>query len=487
MLGRKFAWRLLRPAGLLSRLALDGASRFFLRAWFSFFGRQVFVSGMSRHALLAACFALSCGSSSEPGADAGAEASGLPVVNEFDPELAAQGRAFLEESWPGAPILPTLALENLWLVWGTGPVDEATRWQEFEARYGLFREGDAAYPVGLAPVAGGDLTFNCLLCHASRSAEPGQSFVGVGNAHLDLERLYDDLLALADLAEGAGLGPFPVPYDLAGASGAPGAVDGIGLGMRFAGTIDDLGETFGYQQAPAWWTMRYRERLYSDGSGRVDNWRTMMSTLFSFGMSQGEIQSYDEDFQALRHYLLGLDAPPWPYDWPGAAEVMEGQDVFDSKCASCHGVYHGPDAHFPDMVVGGSAIATDPIRTDGMDATQVGIINESWYGAPAAWSTTDGYLAPALTGVWASAPYFHNGSVPDLVGVLDSGERPAIWRYADARSYDPARAGWAFETSGPPESLYDTSERSLGNGGHSYGDLLSAGERSALLAYLKTL
>jgi hypothetical protein len=39
-----------------------------------------------------------------------------------------------------------------------------------------------------------------------------------------------------------------------------------------------------------------------------------------------------------------------------------------------------------------------------------------------------GYLAPPLYGVWASAPYFHNGSVPTVEEVLNPSARQQIWR-----------------------------------------------------------
>lgn len=39
-----------------------------------------------------------------------------------------------------------------------------------------------------------------------------------------------------------------------------------------------------------------------------------------------------------------------------------------------------------------------------------------------------GYVTPPLHGVWASAPYFHNGSVPDVWSVLKPDERPNVWR-----------------------------------------------------------
>jgi hypothetical protein len=41
---------------------------------------------------------------------------------------------------------------------------------------------------------------------------------------------------------------------------------------------------------------------------------------------------------------------------------------------------------------------------------------------------TVGYVTPPLHGVWASAPYFHNGSVPDVWGVLKPEDRPKMWR-----------------------------------------------------------
>ncbi len=104
--------------------------------------------------------------------------------------------------------------------------------------------------------------------------------------------------------------------------------------------------------------------------------------------------------------------------------------------------------------------------------------------------------ASPLVGVWATAPYLHNGSIPDLVGLLDSSQRPAGWQRlgAEEADYDPARVGWRFTAAigGDPDTLegrrvYDTSRPGLSNAGHSYGDVLSETERADLLAYLKTL
>jgi hypothetical protein len=40
-----------------------------------------------------------------------------------------------------------------------------------------------------------------------------------------------------------------------------------------------------------------------------------------------------------------------------------------------------------------------------------------------------GYVAPPLDGVWATAPYLHNGSVPTLAALLDTRNRPTYWRH----------------------------------------------------------
>lgn len=446
-----------------------------------------------------ACFAsilftISCGSSAGTDLDSSSmdsgpidAAHGLPVVNPFDLSRATAGANFLHNNWPGRAVLPKQALSYLWLVWGTGPVSDERQWAEIDKRYGLFRESGSSWPVGLVDVDANNLSFNCLLCHATRGVSPGEAWIGVGNARLDLDRLYRDLSSLASIAEENGLGTFPFPFDLAGATRAPGAVDGVGLGMLFAGTVEELGDPFGYQQAPAWWTMRYKKRLYTDGAGQVGNWRTMMSTLFSFGMSQTMIQSYDENFQNLRHYLLSLEPPKWPFLKPSIAESDAGRGVYQTHCSACHGNYEGSNANYPGLVIASDDLGTDRLREQGMDDFQVAAINSSWYGEPGAWENTNGYLAPALIGVWATAPYLHNGSVPDLLGVLDSSQRPLRWWYSPDTSYDETRVGWRYQESGDPESAYDTSAAGLSNRGHDYGDALSETDRKSLLDYLKTL
>jgi hypothetical protein len=123
---------------------------------------------------------------------------------------------------------------------------------------------------------------------------------------------------------------------------------------------------------------------------------------------------------------------------------------------------------YPNNVVALAEVGTDPERSESFGETEALRVNASWFGEGAPMEPTDGYLAPVLVGIWASAPYFHNGSVPDLPGVLDSTQRPTTWmRTGDgAEDYDPERVGWRFETAAAPVDArmgVDTSQPGLAN------------------------
>ena len=117
------------------------------------------------------------------------------------------------------------------------------------------------------------------------------------------------------------------------------------------------------------------------------------------------------------------------------------------------------------------------------------------------------YKARALNGIWATAPYLHNGSVPTLYDVLlptkregdpDDGEYRPNQFMVGSREFDPIKVG--FQTDGYDGFLFST-EVGLGNlnSGHEYaagrtaqpdGKILPAltkNERLDLLEFIKTL
>lgn len=95
------------------------------------------------------------------------------------------------------------------------------------------------------------------------------------------------------------------------------------------------------------------------------------------------------------------------------------------------------------------------------------------------------YKARPLTGIWATAPYFHNGSVPNLAGVLDPSARPGSF-WVGARDFDEVGVGYVHQQA-QGRSKLDASIAGNGNGGHTYAAGLTPAERKQLLEFLKTL
>ena len=119
--------------------------------------------------------------------------------------------------------------------------------------------------------------------------------------------------------------------------------------------------------------------------------------------------------------------------------------------------------------------------------------NSSWYGQGADagdLNPQDGYVAPPLDGIWATAPYLHNGSVPSVAMMLQSTKRPTYWKRGFTNDdYDQAELGWTYTSAATRTdfSYYDTTVVGYGNTGHTFGDALTDDERNAVIEYLKTL
>jgi len=128
---------------------------------------------------------------------------------------------------------------------------------------------------------------------------------------------------------------------------------------------------------------------------------------------------------------------------------------------------------------------------------------------------TNGYKADMLHGIWAQAPYLHNGSVPTLAQLICPSTRPFRFLRGNLH-YDEQLVGFEWATRptvryGPNDTMlvkeYDTSVAGKANTGHGFGaDLcpdtggldptaqrqeiaqrLLGSRVGALLAYLKTL
>jgi cytochrome c peroxidase len=96
------------------------------------------------------------------------------------------------------------------------------------------------------------------------------------------------------------------------------------------------------------------------------------------------------------------------------------------------------------------------------------------------------YKARPLNGIWATAPYLHNGSVPNLAELLLPADQRSKKFAIGRREFDPQNVG--FQTAEVPGVFtFDTSRAGNSNSGHTYGTTLSPEDRKALLEYLKSI
>lgn len=321
------------------------------------------------------------------------------------------------------------------------------------------------------------------------------------------------------------------------------------------------------------------------------------------------IEKYDQD---VANFLVARESPEYPREIDEEL-AKQGAVLFHAKnlwaeegnadkpkplggngsCASCHGAYsprfindptylespvlEGVAGHISPLAV----IGTDTARADTLTPYLRDAYSTTFWAYPdgaEGWTHPDdknlvveladdilpnrpegacgwersviGYQAPPLYGAWATAPYLHNGSVPNLEAVLDSSKRPAIWQRKlqtiggvtgfDQRvntAFDWDALGWKydelscdqipgddFSNCNPTDPtqpsfpqlvenflygtvnwstllgfvdpyigdidrrlVYDT--RVIGNsaGGHDFSDVLTDSERAAIIEYIKTL
>jgi hypothetical protein len=97
------------------------------------------------------------------------------------------------------------------------------------------------------------------------------------------------------------------------------------------------------------------------------------------------------------------------------------------------------------------------------------------------------YKARPLNGIWATAPYLHNGSVPTLWQMVQPSARRSQF-FVGSREFDPKEVGFRYDGGGTP---FDATKPGNLNIGHdSYlprGAEMSDADRWALVEYMKTL
>ena len=254
---------------------------------------------------------------------------------------------------------------------------------------------------------------------------------------------------------------------------------------------------------PPWWRMAKKHAMFSLSEGREDHARTMLSASMLCADSVEELNTIDEYGPDIRAYLSSIEPPAYPFN-VNQTLAAAGEQVYQLNCASCHGTY-GDNAQYPNVVTPINEVKTDSrlvdLATGELGKQYVDWFNSSWFGKLSKAAPAKGYIAPPLDGIWATAPFLHNGSVPTLRQLLQPSTRPAIWLHvpndaSNPEHYDAENLGWRHTVlptdlthgaAATDRKVYNTALEGYGNGGHTYGASLNSEAVSALLEYLKTL
>jgi hypothetical protein len=102
------------------------------------------------------------------------------------------------------------------------------------------------------------------------------------------------------------------------------------------------------------------------------------------------------------------------------------------------------------------------------------------------------YESRVLHGIWATAPYLHNGSVPNLWELLTPPQQRKPFFMVGSKKYDPVNVGYVtdespFKDSGKRVVSGSGVEPGNSNAGHDFGTKLSDDEKWQLIEYLKQL
>jgi len=428
----------------------------------------------------------------------------------FDSAAAERGRIALTTKAFNPAVWSLNAYANAWKRW-PGVKDKPEDYDAaFREHYGLHAApySNNGLPMGMKQgrrfFYGKGIALDCLLCHGGSIC--GQSYIGLGNSSLEIQSLFEDL----NVADGL---PSELPFTFGQVRGTSeaGAMAVFLLGLRkpdlsLRGPLLDLGLHDDLcEDPPAWWLLKKKSTMYHTGGADSRSVRSIMQFMMSPLNGPSDFAAAEKDFADIRQFFLSIEPPKYPF--PIDTDLAKaGEVLFSNNCARCHGTY-GPNGHYPNKIVRLEQIGTDRTRFDGIEARFGEYYNRSWFAKErSGWLTdgfaakaSDGYQAPPLDGIWATAPFFHNGSVPTVYHVLNSALRPKRFTRSfrtAAEAYDTNHLGWTFTEVRSTDSsssdierrkVYDTSQPGRGNGGHIFGDHLTDAERGAIIEFLKTL
>lgn len=269
-----------------------------------------------------------------------------------------------------------------------------------------------------------------------------------------------------------------------------------------------------------WWLARYsRRHFWADltPSGAAYSAADLALALGTPNYGNDLAYQWEDRFRISydqQQYMAEISSPTYPAP-VDTHQVTQGYKLYSKKCAGCHGTLTptglgtydftptakqpadyaqavGTDTKYWEMQYKLSFAFTEHVHTNEEFNRDLGTLD-----VPDVKRRPRPYIvsAPPLVGVWASAPYLHNGSVPTLWDMLQPPHlRPVRYKLAkDKQAYDYVKVGVSYtkpEQDLTDKYIYDTTRDEawgMSNKGHTFGTKLPASDKWALIEFLKTL
>jgi hypothetical protein len=283
--------------------------------------------------------------------------------------------------------------------------------------------------------------------------------------------------------------------------GPPGLIDSSGLGIAafvLPLKLDPKRALFPgatKNDIPSVWNQRTRKRFQWDANIRDELARNLVAALGLVGVPERMdilANMITSDF------IDGLPPAPYPFAID-AAKAARGRAIFEANCSACHRADQERRGHRAPPVfnhLGTDGNRSRVVRPLGYVAIEGALaacyqprdLEFTYRGrsyrpnaavdgnallVPRFAAEDQGYVAPPLDGLWARAPYLHNGSVPTLRQLLVPKTRVATF-VRGVISYDRKDVGWDWQaarlaewrTTNPSARTYETAHDGQSATGH---------------------
>lgn len=254
-----------------------------------------------------------------------------------------------------------------------------------------------------------------------------------------------------------------------------------------------------------------------------------------------------ENLGSVENWVRELNSPAWPEDALPKIDrdkAAAGKSLYADACASCHQVIDRSAAiatAYKAVITPIAELRTDPVELDNLNnrtytagiyegkksavlagavisspttglnplinavvgsllahgiETMRAFADEYATRTAAPGAIAAGYKGRPLNGIWATAPYLHNGSVPNLYELLLPEEQRSKSFLLGSRTFDPVRVGFAIDqpatAAGYTPFRFDVTQKGNWNTGHEFvtrkdGEPFTEDERWQLVEYMKTL